>query len=207
MFMFRITKGLFIICMLIMVNACKKNDTLPTPTEDQTQFGIFKAINDSTAEMGGVISGKTPAYFDQLIEVYPNLKTINMLVCEGSEDDEANLIVSKKMHNAGLSFHLFSNSLIASGAVDMYVAGKRRTREQGSQIGVHSWRDSDPSDPIATSYPVGHAVHLPYINYYVSVGFTQQEAEDFYYFTIHAAKAEDIHWMTEEEIILYKITK
>lgn len=172
----------------------------------QTDFGIFKSINDTTAEMNGTITSSTPTHFNNLLAKYPNLKTINMLNCPGSEDDDANLIVSKKMHDSGIRFHLFSKSVIASGAVDMYVGGVKRTRESGSRIGVHSW-GAAPGEPIATSYPIGHAVHLPYINYYKSVGFTQKEAEDFYYFTIKAAPAESVHWMTEEEIIQYKIPK
>jgi hypothetical protein len=57
----------------------------------------------------------------------------------------------------------------------------------------------------ANDFPVGHANHLPYINYYVSVGFTQQQSEDFYYFTINAAPASSIHWMTTEEIAQYNL--
>lgn len=66
-------------------------------------------------------------------------------------------------------------------------------------IGVHSWAtEDDNGNPIsATDYPVGHVEHLPYINYYVDVVFTQQEAEDFYYFTINAAAPENMHYMTE----------
>jgi len=37
------------------------------------------------------------------------------------------------------------------------------------------------------------------------VGFSQQAAENFYYFTIHAATADNIHWMTEAEIAKYKM--
>ncbi|MEW7280911.1 hypothetical protein ABW636_20150 [Aquimarina sp. 2201CG1-2-11] len=192
---------LFLSCISLL--GCKNDDDTATTS---TEFGIFKSINDTTAEMNGLISSDTPTHFDNLLKQYPNLKTINMLQCPGSEDDNANLIVSKKMHDAKIEFHLFATSAIASGAVDMYVGGIKRTREPGSKIGVHSW-GAGPGEPIATSYPKGHEVHLPYINYYKSVGFTQKEAEDFYYFTIEAAPAESIHWMTDEEITKYKITK
>lgn len=69
---------------------------------------------------------------------------------------------------------------------------------------MHSWGGDNVT---ATDFPVGHAHHLPYIEYYVAVGFTQKEAEDFYYFTINAAAFDEIHWMTEEEIDLYKVLK
>ena len=68
---------------------------------------------------------------------------------------------------------------------------------------MHSWSDGNGTQ--ATDFAVGHAYHLPYINYYVSVGFTQQQAENFYYYTINAATAENIHWMTDAEIVTYNI--
>jgi len=197
--------GLIVIVAFLLIGniSCSKNDDNTTAV---TRYGIFKVINDTTVEMNGVLNGGTPNNFNQLIADYPNIEMINMLDCPGSEDDEANLIVSQTMHDKGISFHLFSTSQIASGAVDMYVGGIRRTRDTGSQIGVHSW-GAGPNEPIATSYPIGHTIHLPYINYYVSVGFTQVEAESFYYFTINAASADNIYWMADAEIEQYKITK
>ncbi|WP_106790731.1 alpha/beta hydrolase [Aquimarina sp. Aq78] len=201
----KMKRNQLIILFLISISflACTNDDDNNVA---QSDFGIFKSINETTAEMNGTITSSTPAHFNNLLAKYPKLKRINMLDCPGSSDDDANLVVSKKMHDSGIEFHLSARSVIASGAVDMYVGGIKRTREQGSRIGVHSW-GAAPGEPIATSYPVGHAVHLPYINYYKSVGFTQKEAEDFYYFTIKAAPAESVHWMTEEEITQYKITK
>ena len=195
----KIKTGLLMLLIFFLATSCAK--------ESKRKFGIFTVLKDNvTTEMNGTISSRTPKQFDKMIEKYPNIKTINMLNCPGSKDDEANLKVSKKMHDLGIGFHLSSTSEIASGAVDMYVGGIKRTREPGSKIGVHSW-GAGKGDPIATSYPEGDAVHLPYINYYVSVGFTQEEAEKFYYFTINAAPAEGMHWMTDEEIETYKITK
>jgi hypothetical protein len=36
---------------------------------------------------------------------------------------------------------------------------------------------------------------------------SQQEAEDFYYFTIYAAPHNDVHWMTEDELVKYKFER
>lgn len=94
------------------------------------------------------------------------------------------------------------NGDIASGGVDFFLAGIQRIKGANSRIGVHSWTGDGEK---ATDFPEGHEYHLPYIDYYVSVGFTQQQAKDFYYSTINAAPASDIHWMTDEEIKRYKI--
>lgn len=199
-------KKLFLIpitLFLISCVSCQKDET--PPTSSQRTFGVFKVLDDGmTIEMNGAITSRINQDFENMVAAFPNAKKIIMKDCPGSDDDETNLIVSKKMHDNDFEFHLTATSIIASGAVDMYVGGVRRTREAGSQIGVHYW-GSEPGEPIATEYPRGHEVHLPYINYYQSVGFSQQEAEDFYYFTIEAAPAEDIHWMTNEEISTYNV--
>ncbi len=99
-----------------------------------------------------------------------------------------------------MSIHLMNNGEIASGGVDFFTAGVQRTKGTNTRIGVHAWAGENET---ATNFPVGHANHLPYIAFYVAVGFSQQQAEDFYYFTINAAAADAIHWMTDTEIAQY----
>lgn len=197
----RITVMITAICLLAFMSCTKEDDT------EQKTFGIFQVQEDNTTvHMNGTIDRKTIQSFNQLKTAFPEAKQIVMLDCPGSNDDESNLRVAKEMHNLGYSFRLTPSSVIASGAVDMYVGGVKRTMESGAKIGVHSW-GADPGEPKATSYPKGHEVHLQYIDYYTSVGFSQKQAEDFYYFTIHAAPAESIHWMTEAEVQQYNILK
>ena len=64
-----------------------------------------------------------------------------------------------------------------------------------------------PNGKEATDFPNDHENHKPYIDYYIEMGFSPSETEAFYFFTIHAAKADDIHWMTEEEIVQYRLLK
>ena len=154
--------------------------------------------------MNGVINGSSLVNFNKLISKYPNIKTINIKQCDGSSDDEVNLQLSKKVHDLGIATHLLDNAEIASGGVDFFLAGVKRTAGKNTEIGVHSWDDGTNK---ATDYPEGHAYHLHYINYYKSVGFSNAEAKAFYYFTIKAAAPNDIHWMTKDEIVKYRILK
>ena len=177
-------------------SSCKK--------DTQGDFGIFSTQDDLTAIMNGVIDSSTPNQWDNYIAAFPNTNKIIMKNCPGSDDDTANLIAARKVRSQNLAIHLPSDSEIASGAVDFFFAGTSRTRETGSRIGVHSWSDGENE---ATIFPVGHINHQPYIEYYVEMGLTQQESEAFYYFTINAAEAASIHWMSDEEINQYKLLK
>ena len=192
---------LFLVTATLSVSCSNDDDT--TTTSTSRQFGIFKVLNDDrTIEMDGVIGSASLTNFNSLTAAYPNINKINIKNCDGSSDDEVNLLLSAKVHQKGINIHILDNGEIASGGVDFFIAGIQRTQGSNTKIGVHSWAGDNVT---ATDFPVGHANHLPYINYYVSVGFTQQQSEDFYYFTINAAPASSIHWMTTGEIAQYNL--
>ena len=187
---------LFLIGILSLSSSCNKDDASPT------DYGIFSSRDANTALMNGTIGSNTPQHWDNFVAAFPDVNTLIMGNCPGSENDEANLVASRKMRTQNITIHLPSDAVIASGAVDMYLAGTTRTRESGSKIGVHSWSDGNND---ATAFEVGHANHQPYIEYYKEMGFSQADAEAFYYFTINAAPANDVHWMTDAEIEQYKL--
>jgi hypothetical protein len=193
-------KILLVSILGILFNSCRQNI-------DQTQFGIQNIFTllegDSVLLMDGVINQHSLNNFNAIFKKFPSITKIEIKECEGSMDDETNLKLSKRVNSLGINTHLQDNGLIASGGVDFFLAGIKRTKGASVIVGVHSW--SDGGSIQATDFPVGHSNHLPYIDYYVSIGFTQQLAEDFYYFTINAALASEIHEMTEVELQAYNI--
>lgn len=193
----RIGFSLIALAVFVVSTSCQKTGFL-------TRYGIFHVQNDTTVIMNGTIGGRTEKHWDNLIENHPKVTTLILEDCPGSKNDEVNLKVSQKIHDAGVNTHLRSNSIIASGAVDLFLAGNQRTIETGAQLGVHSWSEGGTE---ASELPESDPKHQPYIDYYLNVGFSQQEARDFYFFTIYAAKASDIHWMTPEEIERYNMAK
>lgn len=188
----------FLIAVLGFTTSCNKElDVLAT------DFGIFSTQDANTAIIDGVIDSNTPAHWDNFIAANPSITRIIMKDCPGSSDDAANLRAARKIRKQGVTIHLPADAEIASGAVDLFLAGTTRTRAAGSKIGVHSWADGAGNE--ATDFPVGDAEHQSYIDYYKEMDFSQADAESFYYFTINAAKAADIHWMTDAEIEQYKL--
>ena len=175
---------------------------LPTLNPDENATFQFH-VSGTFALAYGVIGSTTPSVVQDLITNNPTVTTIIMYACPGSEDDNANLQASLAIYNAGLKMYLPVDGWVASGATDMFLAGSTRVVDATfDAVGVHSWSDGTND---ATNFPVGHPNHQPYIDYYENIGFTTQESEDFYYFTIYAAPANGIHWMSESEMDLYKI--
>ncbi len=183
----------------IAFSACDKDQI------EADDFGIFSSLDDETVIIEGLIDSDIPEYWDNYIANFPNTNRMIMKDCPGSTDDIANWEAARAIRNHGLATHLPSDAVIASGAVDLFLCGTSRTREAGSQIGVHAWANGNNDE--ATDFPVGDPEHQGAIDYYVDMGFTLEDAEAFYYFTINAASADDIHWMTDEEIDEYKLLK
>ena len=174
-----------------------------SPSEnDPFQF----EVQGTFAVAHGVIDASTPGTVQNLIDNNPNVTTIIMYACPGSANDEANLQAAQLIYNHGYKMYLPQNGFIASGGTDMFLAGSTRVVEVTPQaVGVHSWAEDEAGNVTATDYPVGHAVHQPYIDYYIAIGFTQAEAEAFYYFTINSSPFTSVHWMTQAELDLYKV--
>ena len=179
---FKTSTILFLTIGKLSLTSCSKDDGIQIL--NSRNQGIFKVLqDDTTIEMNGVIGSTSLTDFNTLFTAFPNIKIISIRQCDGSMDDTTNLLLSKRIYDLNISTYLMDNGEIASGGVDFFIAGIQRTKGTNTKIGVHSWAGENVT---ATDFPVGHAHHLPYINYYVSVGFTQQQAEDFYYFTINA---------------------
>ncbi len=166
------------------------------------RFGPFYVLNDSTVVMNGDMGSRVDQQFEKLLENYPNIRLILMEECPGSRNDEEMFKAAMMVKERGINTHLLSHGVIESGAVDFFLAGTKRTMDDGGKIGVHAWSDGNSS---ATDYPEGHEEHQVYIDYYISVGYSQQDAEALYYFIINAASPDNIHYLTEQEIIDYNI--
>ncbi len=187
----------FLLLAFNFLTSCNNSDI------DEHDYGIFSYQDDETVIINGLIDSDLPDYWNNYISDNPRTSRMIMKDCPGSTDDIANWEAARSIRRQGVAIHLPSDAIIASGAVDLFLAGTERTRDAGSQIGVHAWEDGNGNE--ATDFPVGHEEHQGAINYYVDVGFSQEDAEAFYYFTINIAPASEIHWMTDAEIEQYKL--
>lgn len=184
---------------LILISCNGDDDNL-----DNLSFDIFTVENNGLiAIIDGEIKTRSLQDFNDMLEEYPDINLINMEDVPGSNDDEINFQIGIKLQQKGIATHILDDAEIASGGVDFFLAGTTRSKGSNTKIGVHSWSDGDGNE--ATDFPVDSEEHKANIEYYENLGFTAQWASDFYFFTINAAPAAGIHWMTEEEISQFEI--
>lgn len=155
-------------------------------------------VDGSTAIATGNLNGRSPDTVRQLLQDHPDLEVVVLQDMPGSVDDVAALEAARVLREAQLTTRVPSDGEIASGGVDFFLAGVVREVEDGGLVGVHSWSGGGQE---GHELPRDHPEHELYLDYYAEMGIT----EDFYWFTLDAAEARDIHWMTREELETYEL--
>ena len=186
--------------MLVPLASCCKECQQPTAEGLPYEAAAFE-IEGETAFMYGVIDHTTPGAVQALVDEHPEVVRIVMVDVPGSDDDPANLEASRLVRESGLTTVVPSNGVIASGGVDFFTAGTYRVVEPCAKLGVHSWNEDGPDGGIilGNEVPRDHEIHVMFLDYYREMGIP----EDFYWFTLEAAPAQRIHWMSDEEIVVF----
>lgn len=148
--------------------------------------------------MKGVIYAGTLQDIRKVLTQNKEITTLVMEDVPGSIDDEINLLASREIRKRGINTYIPKNGKVASGGTDMFLAGKQRNIHPTARLGVHSWSGDEKT---ALEYPRNHKEHQKYLKYYQEMGIPS----DFYWYTLKAAPAESIHWMTSGEIDQYKV--
>ena len=148
--------------------------------------------------MDGEINSNTLLLFEDVYAANPGITTLVERHVPGSSDDATMITLGRRVRELGLSTHLLSDSEIYSGGVDLFLAGVHRTMELGAVIGVHAWSDGVKD---ATEFPRQSPEHEMNRRYIADM----LGDDAFYWFTIYAAPADDIHIMTLQEIEEYEL--
>ncbi len=185
---------------LALLSACQSTGTPiesaheMMPTEAEATF----EVDGDRAVMTGVICMTTPTRVRALLRDHPGVQTIEMHDVPGSMDDEANLEAARIVRQRGLATHVPAFGVIASGGVDFFLAGARRSLARGAQLGVHSWGDEGFE---GADLPRDREEHRLYLDFYDAI----EIPAEFYWYTLESAPADGIHWMTDQEIERYSI--
>ncbi|CAL2103097.1 Zn-dependent amino-or carboxypeptidase, M28 family [Tenacibaculum sp. 190130A14a] len=165
---------------------------------EQSALFYFKNNQKDSLYMKGVIYSGTYTDLTQKLNEHPSITTLVMEEVPGSIDDEVNLKVSREIRSNNINTYIPKNGWVASGGTDMFLAGKKRQIAISAKLGVHSWADMEKT---ATDYPKEDSSHTKYLEYYKEMDIPT----DFYWYTLQAAPADGIHWMTPIEINTFKV--
>ena len=165
--------------------------------KSEAAYGPFRVLDAQRVALVGITDSDSVAHFETLLRDNPGIATIEMVDCPGTEDDRANLRLGRLIRAKGLATHVPANGFVASGAVELYLAGQRRSAENGAEFAVHSWEDDaghEPSD-FAADAPQNRA----YLDYYQAMGMSDDEARSFYAMT-NSVPFSSAKWLSAREM-------
>lgn len=151
------------------------------PVPGLTQYGPFRVLDNTRAALVASTDAASPAAFAAMLAAHPGLNVIEFADAPGTTNDLANLALGRAIRAAGLATHVPDGGSARSGAVELFLAGTRRTIAPGALFAVHSWRDERGREP-ADFAPDAPENRL-YLDYYAEMGMTADEARAFYAMT------------------------
>lgn len=161
------------------------------------EYGPFRVLDARRAALVGITDENSPADFAALLRDHPAIETLELIDCPGTYDDKANLRLGRMIRAAGLATHVPRGGSVRSGAVELFIAGARRTIEDGARFAVHAWMDEDGRE--ATQYAASDPENRKYLAFYREMGMDAEEARSFYALT-NSAPHEEALWLSAEEM-------
>ena len=181
--------------------SCSNDDGTSLPTV----YGQYELQADNSVTLTGSINANSETDLKDLLSDHTDVSKLVILSCTATQLAEETINTATLIRDNNLHTHLDENATISRGGLDIFLAGTKRTKDEGAQIGVGAWRDA--SGNIATDFEFGDSVHTPYLNFYVDMGINYSLASDFYYFSIQAAGPDEVFILTDELIENYKLLK
>jgi hypothetical protein len=179
---------------LLIITSCERTFILLSGEKPTIE------LKEDKAYINGVLGKRFYKKFEKFIAENPSVKTCVLEIVPGSANDEWNVKSCLLLYKSGMNTELKSYSEIASGGVDLFMSGNTRTIEEGARIGVHSWSDGKKE---GIEYPRDSEQHKIFLDLFDKIDVDTA----FYWYTLKAASANDIYWMTNEEIELYNLKR
>lgn len=183
-----------------VLNSISNNTKIPFKVKTgETLTGIGNTtldIKGTEVYLNGTLGTKAYMQFKDLLKTHPEVTTVVLQNVPGSINDAVNMHTGRIIREAGLNTKVLADSQISSGGVDLFCAGKERIVTKGARLGIHSWGGNGLSaDQVARDHPA-HQYQLAYF----TMCLGKEKGPTFYFRTLEAAPAGDMHWMSDNEI-------
>ena len=152
-------------------------------------------VEGDTARLDGTMTSAVTCQLRALRNAHPEVTRLALGRMTGTFDDDSTMRAALMVRDWGLDTYAVPGGEISSGAVSLFLAGNERRIAPGAIFGVHSWAFNDDGTE-GRNLPRQHPEHRIYLDFYERIGVDP----DFYWFSLAAAGAPEIHVMTEQEL-------
>lgn len=163
-------------------------------------FGPFRVLDPARAALVAETDSLSPADFQAMLRAYPGIAVLEMIDCPGTIDDTANLKLGRMIRAGGLATHVPADGSVRSGAVELFLAGARRSAEPAAEFAVHSWLDTAGRE--AGDFSADDPVNRTYLAYYREMGLTPDNAAALYALT-NSVPNDTALWLHTADIARY----
>lgn len=185
------------ICVLaLMLGGCASAPVAQNSPTNEDELSIY--VEDDAAYISGMLTSELPRQLKGMLVEHPNVTDLVLVDVPGSLDQAATMEAARLIRRLGLNTHIARTGYVLSGGVDLFLGGVNRTIGSGAGVGVHSWRDTSEW---GSAVDLANPVHASYVNFYLSMGVPER----FYWFTLDAAPAERVYFLSPEEIYDYQL--
>ncbi len=167
----------------------------PPVPQGVAAYGPFRVLGAGRAALVDATDGASPGAFAAMLRDHPDIAMLELVECPGTDDDTANLKLGRMIRARGIATHVPAGGSVRSGAVELFLAGARRSIDDGAEFAVHAWRDSDGREP--ADFAADSPVNRTYLDYYREMGLARPQA--FYDMTNAVANAE-ARWLTAQDM-------
>jgi hypothetical protein len=163
-------------------------------------YGPFRVLDSERAAMTGVTDGRTPAQLAAMLRDYPGITVLELVDCPGTEDSDANLRLGRMVRARGIATHVPAGGFVGSGAVELFLAGARRSADPSAQFAVHSWEDDRGLEQ--SEYSPDASENRDFLDYYQAMGMSKEQARAFYDMT-NSVPFDHARWLTPNDLELW----
>jgi len=151
-------------------------------------------VEENTAYLSGVLDSNLVADLTDFLAEHPNVTDLVLVDVPGSIDQQATMDSARLIRRLGLNTHIAPTGYVLSGGVDLFLGGIERTIGAGAGVGIHAWSDGTRIN--ASSANVADPIHATYVNFYLEMGVPER----FYWFSLTAAPADRVYFLSPEEV-------
>lgn len=150
-------------------------------------------VEGNSAYLSGILGHDLVQQLSDMVRNNPNVTDLVLVDVPGSVDQQATMQGARLIRHLGLNTHIASTGYVLSGGVDLFLGGVERSIGAGAGVGVHAW--SDGTNVTAKNLNVTDPVHAVYVNFYLEMGVPER----FYWFSLDAAPADRVYFLSPEE--------
>ena len=184
--------------IVLFLTACTGMEVNQKTTSSSAD-GLVIDVQKNTAYLSGILDANLVKQLSDMIRKNPNITDLVLVDVPGSVDQQATMEGARLIRRLGLNTHIAPTGYVLSGGVDLFLGGVKRSIGAGAGVGVHSW--SDGTKVNAQTLNEADPVHAAYVNFYLEMGVPER----FYWFSLEAAPADRVYFLSPEEVYDFQL--